>query len=152
MVSIHAPREGCDISTDTREYARSLFQFTHPGRGATRYVRPLRGVCPRFNSRTPGGVRPTLQSIYTDLRCFNSRTPGGVRPECQCCLRVCCSFNSRTPGGVRRSRLGSRASSCGFNSRTPGGVRPISASKTSRRKQVSIHAPREGCDELRGVR
>ena len=35
LVSIHAPREGCDISSSPRSLGFG-FQFTHPGRGATR--------------------------------------------------------------------------------------------------------------------
>ena len=59
-VSIHAPREGCDVHQLNVATNDVLFQFTHPGRGATRSM----GRCPasmaRFNSRTPGGVRLTM--------------------------------------------------------------------------------------------
>ena len=78
-VSIHAPREGCDL-------LYVVVSDHHEG----------------FNSRTPGGVRPTRAcnsdssttvSIHApregcdpywdegipDDECFNSRTPGGVR-------------------------------------------------------------------------
>ena len=79
-----------------------MFQFTHPGRGAT-------GV---------NGIPPILQG----------------------------SFNSRTPGGVRLNHLILRLSSECFNSRTPGGVRRGAAGDRRRAVQVSIHAPREGCD------
>ena len=34
-VSIHAPREGCDLIAVTPSLNHFLFQFTHPGRGAT---------------------------------------------------------------------------------------------------------------------
>ena len=34
-VSIHAPREGCDIECEDEMYNLKQFQFTHPGRGAT---------------------------------------------------------------------------------------------------------------------
>ena len=34
-VSIHAPREGCDLIRKGFLTAYSVFQFTHPGRGAT---------------------------------------------------------------------------------------------------------------------
>ena len=62
LVSIHAPREGCDYrehhflksvhlfqfthpgrgatTLTTCVVARLMFQFTHPGRGATRFVSP----------------------------------------------------------------------------------------------------------------
>ena len=35
VVSIHAPREGCDLSLLLEGELTSGFQFTHPGRGAT---------------------------------------------------------------------------------------------------------------------
>ena len=35
MVSIHAPREGCDDRPDRPKDGQVGFQFTHPGRGAT---------------------------------------------------------------------------------------------------------------------
>ena len=34
-VSIHAPREGCDMLEDAHVATLRRFQFTHPGRGAT---------------------------------------------------------------------------------------------------------------------
>ena len=34
-VSIHAPREGCDLRGIRPSEMRREFQFTHPGRGAT---------------------------------------------------------------------------------------------------------------------
>ena len=34
-VSIHAPREGCDTRHGTSKPGDRVFQFTHPGRGAT---------------------------------------------------------------------------------------------------------------------
>ena len=79
QVSIHAPREGCDLSSKLPYATRDRFQFTHPGRGATR-ASSLRGcLLPCFNSRTPGGVRPSLSVKSLALPSFNSRTPGGVR-------------------------------------------------------------------------
>ena len=57
MVSIHAPREGCD----------SQGARTGDDKGG-------------FNSRTPGGVRRYSSVARTVADgCFNSRTPGGVR-------------------------------------------------------------------------
>ena len=34
-VSIHAPREGCDLMRPISVVRLIVFQFTHPGRGAT---------------------------------------------------------------------------------------------------------------------
>ena len=35
VISIHAPREGCDSSRATKIPLTSIFQSTHPARGAT---------------------------------------------------------------------------------------------------------------------
>ena len=39
IVSIHAPREGCDSAVATLIVVFFEFQFTHPGRGATSSLR-----------------------------------------------------------------------------------------------------------------
>ena len=111
-----------------RDFSALEFQFTHPGRGAT-YRRCLHYSIRRsFNSRTPGGVRRFVRSCSDFVKCFNSRTPGGVRlaePE-------------GGGGGVRVSihapregcdwnEVRTRAIKSCFNSRTPGGVRQCGA-------------------------
>ena len=101
-VSIHAPREGCDyiqITPSTHRICFNsrtpggvrlqrldilelpiLFQFTHPGRGATEAIsaslrRPIVSIhAPRE------GCDSGSRSPACDVACFNSRTPGGVRP------------------------------------------------------------------------
>ena len=57
LVSIHAPREGCDIWRALWRYNAPTFQFTHPGRGATDLQTVNAYLAKSFNSRTPGGVR-----------------------------------------------------------------------------------------------
>ena len=84
-------------------YIDSLFQFTHPGRGATPAFPRVRPSLGRFNSRTPGGVRLCKLCLYSrSRRRFNSRTPGGVRRKTTNTHSYDTSFNSRTPGGVRQ--------------------------------------------------
>ena len=97
-VSIHAPREGCDLtlrvlvtcvgSFNSRTPGgvrrlqvpihgdREKFQFTHPGRGATHALRrpPTRSAS--FNSRTPGGVRHQAQDTAKTSRTFQFTHPG----------------------------------------------------------------------------
>ena len=58
---------------------REMFQFTHPGRGATEVSLISSVLSTRFNSRTPGGVRLVYIITYLQILGFNSRTPGGVR-------------------------------------------------------------------------
>ena len=57
LVSIHAPREGCDFFGVVLWWYFTSFQFTHPGRGATTQEETREERLPSFNSRTPGGVR-----------------------------------------------------------------------------------------------
>ncbi len=56
-------------------------------------------------------------------------------------------FNPRTPRGVRHAD-GERfkLSEHDFNPRTPRGVRPRMAATLTGMPEISIHAPREGCD------
>ena len=101
-VSIHAPREGCDAYILFGLMMLLLFQFTHPGRGAT--------------------IKPSSPSLKIGR--FNSRTPGGVRP---------------------RSSIGGQSTSV-FQFTHPGRGATVLSSEVSQADKVSIHAPREGCD------
>ena len=169
LVSIHAPREGCDATNDALKLAKSV-SIHAPREGCDSKPATDGAVVRSFNSRTPGGVRllalmygclhpmfqfthpgrgatglghipPVLQGVSIHApregcdwcfwffrflwSCFNSRTPGGVRrpvPLHPDGGGGC--FNSRTPGGVRQRAAPSVHSTHRFNSRTPGGVRP----------------------------
>ena len=149
-VSIHAPREGCDL-----------------------FLPPSAAIIPCFNSRTPGGVRHVsindcrylaVVSIHApregcDLHRLSLRHSTSVsihapREGCDFPCRSLCAcagcFNSRTPGGVRLGLLRMPSESdtfqfthpgrgatirafrsgllvARFNSRTPGGVRQCGA-------------------------
>ena len=123
-VSIHAPREGCDLT-------------------ALIIVRPRFS----FNSRTPGGVRLLRLTLLGFFRTFQFTHPGRgatYRRFGDSTFPVC--FNSRTPGGVRLLLLLVLPLLLSFNSRTPGGVRLKRRRTIINAVNVSIHAPREGCD------
>ena len=87
IISIHAPREGCDKA---------------PLAGGTKER--------NFNPRTPRGVR--LFGVLTKNRSldFNPRTPRGVRRGGMSAPMRGGDFNPRTPRGVRRSVM--RSSIC----------------------------------------
>ena len=110
-VSIHAPWEGCDGLEWMPQTSKPEFQFTHPGKGATRY---------RYGATAP-------------LCGFNSRTLGRVRHATKIHKNVLLSFNSRTLGRVRRSLSESCIRSVLFQFTHPGkgatceGVRPPSS-------------------------
>ena len=146
-----------------------MFQFTHPGKGATRPTSAPRRTIVSFNSRTPGGVRRS-SAISSYFGCgFNSRTPGGVRPKSRKGLkryspfqfthpgrgatnfirehtRKVRRFNSRTPGGVRLLPHLFRNQDKKFQFTHPGRGATVSVAIHVNEARVSIHAPREGCD------
>ena len=102
-----------------------MFQFTHPGRGAT-LVEMLSDVdTMSFNSRTPGGVRLDISEVITTALTVSIHAP---REGCDCKISL------------------SRPRCRSFNSRTPGGVRLLTKMSVWLVHTVSIHAPREGCD------
>ena len=74
-VSIHAPREGCDIKARVEIENYQLFQFTHPGRGATTGGSSNTSASSRFNSRTPGGVRRPTHPVILSVRAVSIHAP-----------------------------------------------------------------------------
>ena len=54
LVSIHAPREGCDSLVISDKNLLMQFQFTHPGRGATVAKMTLTEVQREFQFTHPG--------------------------------------------------------------------------------------------------
>ena len=102
-VSIHAPREGCDTEGPYSPHTAYLFQFTHPGRGATGKD-ALNGEYSKFQFTHPGrGATDARLCRLFAVYSFNSRTPGGVRLRVHLLGVLISSFNSRTPGGVRHA-------------------------------------------------
>ena len=78
-VSIHAPREGCDLAMKGEAKIYELFQFTHPGRGATRIKRKKLNDY-RVSIHAPReGCDVVIGGVIYEVDRFNSRTPGGVR-------------------------------------------------------------------------
>ena len=106
VVSIHAPREGCDIEVVRGIEKKQEFQFTHPGRGATCFVI---GSCllPKVSIHAP-----REGCDYMRAYSFMAKDPVSIhapREGCDTLLPIYSlseqSFNSRTPGGVRRLRI-----------------------------------------------
>ena len=105
QVSIHAPWEGCDTSHASATSGQWLFQFTHPGKGATWLLPSARCASLSFNSRTLGRVRLTTPSAAPVANGFNSRTLGRVRPPCNILHWKVAEFQFTHPGkGATRSR------------------------------------------------
>ena len=102
IISIHAPRVGCDLF--------SVSLSTSPF---------------YFNPRTPRGVRRHLSAVSRIDR-FD--------------------FNPRTPRGVRRLEKNKFALKIAFQSTHPAWGATCFFATAIRRRAISIHAPRVGCD------
>ena len=122
-ISIHAPREGCDLAQRRR---RKLHR--------------------NFNPRTPRGVRPVGQEVHPGDRYFNPRTPRGVR---RCSMGIIddpIKFQSTHPArGATGCALSGRPSDV-FQSTHPARGATRKQGCAGEGVRISIHAPREGCD------
>ena len=169
LVSIHAPRAGCDTTPARYLSTNSLFQFTHPVRGATCVsgsslvgeevsIHAPRAGC---DIKILGYINSHLVSIHApragcdsqtastrkSLMRFNSRTPCGVRQYFGLATANGDKFQFTHPvrGATIIVLCCCMIGSC-FNSRTPCGVRLSYHNDMVPKTQVSIHAPRAGCD------
>ena len=130
------------LSVDLRK-----FQFTHPGRGATYLDYQQKEIHLRFNSRTPGGVRRSTSLKPYAAYTFQFTHPGrGATKPMRPSRSHPQSFNSRTPGGVRLGEYTHLTDSLVFQFTHPGRGATLLRAVPRCSHQVSIHAPREGCD------
>ena len=165
LISIHAPRAGCDNTSGPASapstnfnprtpcgvrrwlcrvaLGRLRFQSTHPVRGATTITgstgRPL-----VFQSTHPVRGATSNAQVDTGLTIdFNPRTPCGVRLPPLYGSAALPHFNPRTPCGVRHvAAAWARGRPTYFNPRTPCGVRP--AAPPGRRADTDFN-PRTPC-------
>ena len=125
-----------------------MFQFTHPGRGATYRHSAGSTLTACFNSRTPGGVRlsrltdPSLSpavSIHAPREgCDSKNTASRVQS------RVSIHAPREGCDGIGEDTF---AAIEGFQFTHPGRGATLIIGEIHQVSVVSIHAPREGCDE-----
>ena len=123
-ISIHAPRVGCDTTSNATLYA-ALISIHAPRVGCDRCARPLLPVTGNFNPRTPCGVRHAATYGWKLSGIFQSTHPvWGATPGVLIWWRRRESFQSTHPvwGATALREL------------------------LKQRHQISIHAPRVGCD------
>ena len=146
-VSIHAPREGCDANTSSSVRSEGMFQFTHPGRGATASVYSCFKECHSFNSRTPGGVRLHGLSKVQAYQLFQFTHPGrgATRRLFGCNTYVIVSIHAPREGCDYRFNP-FRLLAYQFQFTHPGRVATRTQPHIDIEVRVSIHAPREGFD------
>ena len=150
MISIHAPLAGCDYMHVVYIFRYTVFQSTHPLRGATALKIFVQSCFDRnFNPRTPCGVRPWATWTVFMRSIFQSTHPlrGATDIPFSSGL-VLRGFQSTHP------LRGATITLCGngyylvFQSTHPlrGATNPTVMQLGQLR--ISIHAPLAGCDWL----
>ena len=105
-ISIHAPREGGDSTTEFTLLYMLIFQSTPPARGATLESTHRSSGIGNFNPRPPRGGRRVGVGLGWYPGYFNPRPPrGGRRGGNGRNLRPH-NFNPRPPRGGRHMRSG----------------------------------------------
>ena len=129
---------------------RPGFQFTHPGKGATVHPRDAGGVPQGFNSRTLGRVQPNSAASVRDFLLFQFTHPGKGATTCwlSVIIRQSC-FNSRTLGRVQLRPAFALLLQWMFQFTHPGKGATSSGVLITSPASVSIHAPWEGCNSGR---
>ena len=146
-VSIHAPRAGCDDFYRVYHSIGHKFQFTHPVRGATEAGLDVVGVGGVSIHAPRAGCDRIILRVNVTITRFNSRTPCGVRLSYNITRSLCIMFQFTHPvrGATPKLSKAPRQSTS-FQFTHP--VRGATSLLQSRRShiQVSIHAPRAGCN------
>ena len=124
-----------------------LFQFTHPGKGATPQRTEL-STTKRFQFTHPGKGATGLvaQMTLTEIQ-FQFTHPGkGATGQSTPCRQSAPSFNSRTLGRVRPNQAALQRMREQFQFTHPGKGATVTLHSGRSPNSVSIHAPWEGCD------
>ena len=169
LISIHAPREGCDPEGG-RAILTTGISIHAPREGCDLLPITIFLGFLNFNPRTPRGVRPRFRRRGSPSCYISIHAPreGCDKSQTLASSFFIAHFNPRTPRGVRRTPLSVSNSPIHFNPRTPRGVRRDSSTTTASNTKfqsthpargatdrlltdigedgISIHAPREGCD------
>ena len=128
------------------------FQSTHPARGATKRAPLAAQEHHYFNPRTPRGVRPTSAWPLTGPSIFQSTHPArGATAAFRWRNSPPGNFNPRTPRGVRPVARTQRPGPNVFQSTHPARGATLRNLDVDLLQGISIHAPREGCDQRAGA-
>ena len=124
------------------------FQSTHPARGATK--RSLsRGVTTKISIHAP---REGCDYFYVWSWRYVDISIHAPREGCDWITSAPATkefdnFNPRTPRGVRQFHQPSYSATGGFQSTHPARGATSTSNSSRARIAISIHAPREGCDD-----
>ena len=122
-VSIHAPWEGCDRSSSASPSVPPRFQFTHPGKGATRSAAVWRrSKTFQFTHPGKGATSKLRRPLLVRNVSIHAPWEGCDAAQIACKQHAYVSIHAPWEGcdGLKRPQRGQRRS---FNSRTLGRVR-----------------------------
>ena len=126
LISIHAPRVGCDRSSRAPPWVNGIFQSTHPVWGATSRRASRSDDVPIFQSTHPVWGATCNRKFYG----------GGLR------------FQSTHPvWGATFKSISHPSAKTRFQSTHPVWGATILPTSNTSRTAISIHAPRVGCDQ-----
>ena len=123
-VSIHAPREGCDSWKTLANQAAKLFQFTHPGRGATTNSNDN-------NNNVAVSIHAPREGCDLKFERGDYFQPVSIHAP----REGCDGYPAYFLGGLRSVSIHAPREGC-----------DDLTGRTTLAPLVSIHAPREGCD------
>ena len=147
-ISIHAPRTGSDKTPPTPQGGSPIFQSTLPARGATSASLPRFPCTENFNPRSPHGERRHTANFSRSSSVFQSTLPARGATASFCGFIVYFVFQSTLPA------RGATASFCGFivyfvfQSTLPARGATYLSPHHKTLKDISIHAPRTGSDDI----
>ncbi len=125
-ISIHAPREGSDPSSELKRIRKLLYFNPRSPRGERPpdSIGQRRGQCISIHAPREGSDEDYVQSLR-DLERFQSTLPArGATVVIYANDTATTHFNPRSPRGERRIMTRQRQRATNFNPRSPRGERP----------------------------
>ena len=148
-ISIHAPREGCDVCYNNNCKEGLQFQSTHPVRGATDTKKRYNQQDQKFQSTHPvrGATGCALICDCDIAISIHAPREGCDSPPARS-RWMPGRFQSTHPvRGATGAGHSHHAADCAFQSTHPvRGATSPEPPRQQRSRSISIHAPREGCD------
>ena len=146
-ISIHAPRERCDILLGFHHIERS-WNFNPRTAWAMRHI--LKGILCGFNPFQSTHRVSDATNLYMALYQLYEISIHAPRERCDATNAdvaiVTLHFNPRTAWAMRLWTKRFRSNDENFNPRTAWAMRRYPLSLPCRYQNISIHAPRERCD------
>ena len=149
-ISIHAPREGSDISMQLRKIS-AMISIHAPREGSD--ARPVRRQLPHpgisIHAPREGSDEATLSDGPTAELFLSTLPARGATLHVRCRRCLCVDFYPRSPRGERPWQTWPACRKPNFYPRSPRGERHRLTICARLILVISIHAPREGSDRSR---